>query len=133
MVTRGDDMIYDNLKLVVKEILKQKPREMEIAAYCDVLSNSTDIVLNFKDEYSKKKKLSDFYNRVVKSTMDKAISLERKEKCASIGKIFKKYIKEFDYTTYYITTDNLLTYSAVYKINAILSEVKTQKILEGLN
>lgn len=125
-------MIYDNLKLVVKEILKQKPRYMEIAAYCDVLSNSTDIVLNFKDEYSKKKKLSDFYNRVVKPTMDKAISLERKERCADIGEIFKKYIKEFDYTTYYITTDNLLTYSAVYKINAILSEVKTQKILKDL-
>lgn len=125
-------MIYDNLKLVVKEILKQKPREMEIAAYCDVLSDSTDIILNFKDEYSKKKKLSDFYNRVVKPTMDKAIRLERKERCADIGEIFKKYIKEFDYTTYYITTDELLTYTAVYKINAILSEVKTQKILKDL-
>lgn len=127
-----DNFNYDNLKLVVKEILKQKPRYMEIAAYCDVLSHSTDIVLNFKDEYSKKKKLSDFYNRVVKPTMDKAISLERKERCADIGEIFKKYIKEFDYTTYYITTDELLTYTAVYKINAILSEVKTQKILKDL-
>lgn len=123
-------MIYDNLKLVVKEILKQKPREMEITGYCDVLSHSTDIVLNFKDEYSKKKKLSDFYNRVVKPTMDKAIRLERKERCADIGEIFKKYIKEFDYIDYYITDNS--TYSAVYKINAILSEVKTQKILKGL-
>lgn len=123
-------MIYDNLKLVVKEILKQKPREMEIAGYCDVLSDSTDIVLNFKDEYSKKKKLSDFYNRVVKPTMDKAIRLERKERCADISEIFKKYIKEFDYIDYYITDNS--TYSAVYKINAILSEVKTQKILKDL-
>lgn len=126
-------MIYDKLKMALKEVQKRKPKEMEITSiYADFLDTGVDIIVNFKDEYSKKKKFSDFYNRVVQPTMDKAIKLERKERCAEIGDIFKKYLK-LDYIEYYISADT--TYAAVYKIldnDAYSEEIKIHKLLKDI-
>lgn len=126
-------MVYDKLKTTLKEVQKRKPKEMEITSiYADFLDTGVDIIVNFKDEYSKKKKFSDFYNRVVQPTMDKAIKLERKERCAEIGDIFKKYLK-LDYIEYYISADT--TYAAVYKIldkDAYSEEIKIHKLLKDL-
>lgn len=126
-------MTYNKLKTTLKEVRKRKPKEMEITSiYADFLDTGVDIIVNFKDEYSKKKKFSDFYNRVVQPTMDKAIKLEREERCAEIGDIFKKYLK-LDYIEYYISADT--TYAAVYKIldkDAYSEEIKIHKLLKDL-
>ena len=126
-------MIYNKLKTTLKEVQKRKPKEMEITSiYADFLDAGVDIIVNFKDEYSKKKKFSDFYNRVVQPTMDKAIKLERKDSCAEIGDIFKKYLK-LDYIEYYISADT--TYTAVYKIldkDTYSEEIKIHKLLKDI-
>lgn len=126
-------MIYNKLKTTLKEVQKRKPKEIEITSiYADFLSTGVDIIVNFKDEYSKKKKFSDFYNRAVQPVMDKAIKLERKERCTEIGDIFKKYLK-LDYIEYYISADT--TYTVVYKIldkDAYSEEIKIHKLLKDI-